>query len=1084
MRFFYKTLLIRFLLIISIPNVGLLTALAQDKNPLTVTAKWVEQRVNPVGIDVKQPRFTWRLTSNQNDVQQSAYQIQVLKSNANFDGASLDFSWDSGWINSNQSHLITYNGKTLQPNLPYYWRVRVKNQGGTISAWSKPANWVTGLVDTELKADWIGFDKPHPAAPNGTNWFNIEQADWIVHPNLKKGKNSVTNYRSKFNVPANFSRLMVGMEANFTARCFINGIEVLQGGRFDAFPSYLDITPYVKVGENTIAFNVDECDHKDHSGLIASVRMEDKAGKITHFYSNANWQTTDRKVDLWNDPKNLDANWVAVKVLGKPNETNTSGQGKEKLQLPKFGSKIFSPPAVYLRKEVQLKKTIRFAVFHGTAQGLYDLYLNGQRVTETGFQPGWTQFEKRTSYVSNEVTKALKTGKNAIGVVLADGWFRGNLLWFGRESFGDKLRFSGQLEIEYTDGTRETIQTDNTWKASYGPIVQSDILNGEIYDARLEQSGWNKPDFNAKSWENVIAENRKDVSFVQRQHLTEPVSIEQELKIQTVTQPKPGVYVVDFGQNFAGWVRLKVLGKKGQAIDLRFAEDINKNGTVYTDNLRGANPADRYICKGGLEVWEPRFTYHGFRYVQITGLTAMPTKEILVGIVAHSAGPITSTFASSSLMLDRIYQNVLWSQRSNYFETMTDCPQRDERYGWVGDAHFFMGSSAYNQNGASFFTKWFQDCVDTQNDKTGNISNGAPGYKPGAGNSQLDWSAAMMITPNAIWERYGDSQPIFQHYDALRKYMTQWEKVVDQVNDFEAKDKKGVPAYKIIGDWVALEKGTSREFIARVIGYIISKQMADFAKLTNHTKDIETFTKLAARYKSDLIEKHIKADGLVDANTQCAYAYVARYGLYNPDQKEAIKAQFKKRMITDNYAVLTGFHGTGNLLPGLTAMGLIDEASKVITSEKSPGWGGMVKRGATTIWERWDGKDDNGEYFNPFMNSFNHYTFGGCGEWMMGNLVGLQTQDAGFKIIKVEPSIISDLNWASGSFESPYGIISNKWERKDGIITMNLNIPANSSANVVLPLSAKNVMLNGKPYSANLQNVLSSGLFTFVWDDK
>ena len=297
---------------------------AQSKSPVTVQAQWTEQRVNPVGIDVKQPRFTWKLTSDQNNVQQSAYQIQVLKSNENFEAANPDISWDSGWINASQSHLVAYNGKPLLSSLPYYWRVRIKNQNGDISAWSKPAHWITGLLDAALKADWIGFDKLHPATPHGSDWFNIEQADWIVHPNLKKGKNSITNYRSNFNVPINFSKVMVGMEANYTARCFINGFEVLQGGRFDAFPSYLDITNYVKAGENTISFNVDECDHRDHSGMIASVRIEDKAGKITHFYSNSNWQTTDRKVDLWNDPKNADSNWVAIKVLGKPNEPNTT----------------------------------------------------------------------------------------------------------------------------------------------------------------------------------------------------------------------------------------------------------------------------------------------------------------------------------------------------------------------------------------------------------------------------------------------------------------------------------------------------------------------------------------------------------------------------------------------------------------------------------------------------------------------------------------------------------------------------------------------------------------------------------------
>lgn len=515
---------------------------------------------------------------------------------------------------------------------------------------------------------------------------------------------------------------------------------------------------------------------------------------------------------------------------------------------------------------------------------------------------------------------------------------------------------------------------------------------------------------------------------------------------------------------------------------MRFAEDINPDGTIYTDNLRSINPADRYICKGGqIETWEPRFTYHGFRYVQILGLTKKPTNETLTGIVAHSGGAITSTFKCSSPMLNRLYQNVLWSQRSNYFETMTDCPQRDERYGWVGDAHFFMATSAYNQNAASFMNKWFHDCIDTQNENTGNISNGAPGYQPNGGNSQLDWSAAMMITPNTIYQHYGDNLPIKENYRALRLYMTLWEKFAEQVDEFEKSNKKNSP-YKIIGDWVSIEKGTSLEFIGRVLGYILSKQMIEFARLTGHDADLTTFTDLAAHFKNEIILKYIQPDGTVDKNTQCNYAYVTRYGLYNPDQQDAIREKFKTRMITDKYMVLTGFHGTGNLLQGLTTIGLNDIASKVILNDKGSSWGSMVRRGATTIWEHWDGKDDNGKYYNPFMNSFNHYTFGGCGEWMMGYLVGLRSEKPGFKIIRVEPSIISELDWASGSFETPYGTVSNKWTRINGKITMNLVIPANSSAKVILPTTANDILLDGKPITKTNGGVeIGSGTFLFEW---
>jgi alpha-L-rhamnosidase len=1045
----------------------------------SITHPLVEHRISPVGIDALNPRFSWRLEGSANGLRQTAYQIEVTRGGE--EGPKS--VWNSGWVLSDQSHLVGYAGPPLVSSTPYFWRVRIKNEAGVISPWSEISRWVTGLLhaDEELTADWIGHDATHPATPSGKEWFNIHQAAWICHPKLPKGRDSLAFYRTTLEIPGDAIRVMIGMEANFSAQLFVNGIEILQGGRLGSVPSYLDITPWIRPGSNRISVRLSQTEHRDHPGLIASVRVERANGDVSRFFTDETWQTTMRPVNLWAKSDSQNDAWIPVKVLGKPGDPFSGGKETTKLESPVFGSKVFSPPAVYLRKEIEITKPVRFAVFHGTAQGLYDLHVNGRRLTPTGFQPGWTQFEKHTSYVSTDVTAALKPGRNALGAVLADGWFRGSLLWFGRERFGKTTRFSGQLEVEYTDGTRASFRTDPTWKASFGPIQQSDILNGEIHDARLEQPGWDQADFADQKWSPVTATPRPEkAEFSHRAHPTETVRAEQELKPKSITEPVPGIHVVDFGQNFAGWARLKLTGKPGQTIYLRFAEDIYPDGTIYTANLRGANPADRYICKGGgVETWEPRFTYHGFRYVQITGLSEKPTPETLTGIVAHSGGPITSKFDSSSPMLNKLYQNIQWSQRSNYFETMTDCPQRDERYGWVGDAHFFMATSAYNQNGASFFNKWFLDCVDTQNPKTGNISNGAPGNKPGAGNAQLDWSAAMMITPWMIWQRYGDPQPIKDNYPALRLYMSQWEKFASQVNRFETQAKGPAP-YQIIGDWVSIEKGTTREFIGRVLGHMLSKQMAAFAEIVGKPDDVRTFTDLAARFRDEIIRKHIAADGTVTGDTQAAYAYITRFGLYDPTQENLIRGKFQQRMTTDKHGVRTGFHGTGNLLQGLTAIGLGREAADTILNEEFPGWGCMVKRGATTIWEHWDGKHADGTFPSPKMNSFNHYTFGGCGEWLMAYLVGLKNDSPGFKSIRVEPTIIPGLTWASGSFESPYGTVSNRWERKGGNVTMRLIVPPNCTAEVVLPAVA-NLKHSGGGDSS-LKNI-GSGIHDFSWKE-
>ena len=779
---------------------------ARSQSPslsMTIGGQLVEQRPAPVGLDAAKPRFSWQLHGGTNGLRQTAYQIRIARSADSLGAAGQPLAWDSGWVATEQSHLVAYAGEPLRSSTPYFWQVRIKNEAGATSAWSAPARWVTGLLDAEkeLLADWIGFDQRFPGLPQGADWFDIGQAQWICHPGTESGKTGTAFYRKTFTLPADTTRVMMGMEANFAAQFFVNGVELFQGGRFDSVPSYLDITPWIRPGLNQFAFRVYQCDPSTHAGLLAAIRIERKDGGIVRLFTDETWQSTAKPVDLWKTAVQADDGWGAVKVLGKPGEPNMTGRGKGRgekkpvLFSPLFNDRVYLPPPVCLRREIVISKPVRFALFHGTAQGLYDLHVNGRRLTPSGFQPGWTQFDTHISYVSTEVTEALQPGRNALGVVLADGWFRGNLLWFGREGFGEKLRFAGQLEVEYADGSRETFRTGPDWKASFGPTLQSDIMQGEIYDARREQPGWDKTGFAEREWSAVdvtphgtdqaeatrvdvtarvreliaqgkpvpainalaahdpyrnIVSTKKGLSVecringvnqtfwiasprawtpppglkttdiqkaafggatgslpkpILRAHPTEPVRPQGELLAKAISEPKPGVYVVDFGQNFAGWVRLKVAGRAGQSVYLRFAEDVKQDGTIYTDNLRGINPADRYICKGGgLETWEPRFTYHGFRYVQITGLTAKPTPETLTGIYAHSGGPVTSTFASSSPLLDRLYKNVTWSQRSNYFETMTDCPQRDERYGWVGDAHFFLRSSAYNQHGASFFT--------------------------------------------------------------------------------------------------------------------------------------------------------------------------------------------------------------------------------------------------------------------------------------------------------------------------------------------------------------------------------------------
>lgn len=1052
---------------------------AQSATGTTIGGQLVEHRIAPIGIDVPNPRFSWQLMGTTPGLRQTGYQIQVTSGAPN--GPVM---WDSGWVVSDQSHLIAYAGTLLKSSSSYYWRVRIQDENGTASAWSDWTRWVTGYLNpaTEFSADWIGASQPSPAAPSGTGWFSIDQAQWISVANPVNG--SVGSYRKKFVLPANTSRVSIAPLVNSRGMLFMNGVEVFRGMNIGAFdlPRYLDITPCIHSGTNVLALQVAENDTGKHPGVLVSMRIEQSDGTVTRIFTDGSWEATTNSVMLWGNNEQPSDNWKPVAVLGLPGAKNTTGQGDANLILPVYGDKSFMPPPTYLRKEITLSKPVRMAVYHGSAQGLYDLYVNGQRLTPTGYNPGWTQYDKHTDYVSTDVTPALKTGANALGVVLADGWFRGNLLWVGRQNFGKDLWISGQLEVEYTDGSHDTFRTDSTWKAGYGPILQSDTMNGEIYDARLEQPGWANAGFAEQGWNPAAVMPRSaDGKFnTQIAHQTDPVAVEMELAPQTITQTKPGVYLVDFGQNFGGWVRLNVKGSAGQMIYLRMGEDLNSDGTLFTENLGTINPSELYICKGGggVETWEPRFAYCGFRYVQVAGLTEAPTTDTFTGIVAHSGGPITSTFDSSSPLVNRMFQNVLWSQRSNFFEIMTDCPQRSERFGWNGDAHFFMPSAVYNQNNASFFIKKFQDCLDTQK-SSGEIGNGSPGHNPGAGgNAALDWGAVLMSVPWEVWQRYGDPQPIIDNYDSLKAYMGLWQNFADAV------DNNG--DYRIIGDWLSSEAHPSKAFLGRVFGYQLSTQMAAFAKLAGKPADEVTFTNLAAHFADEVRSMHIAADGTATGDMETSYANIGSTGLYTPQQKPAVMDKFQQRLATDKYGVYCGFNGVGKLLPALTSMGLIKEASKVLVNTNYPGWGNMVSLGATTTWETWGAKTAPGVYSGKSMN---HFTFAGYGEWLMGNLVGLRAESPGYKVVHVEPTVIPDLSWASASFMTPYGVVSNRWDKQAGGISMDLTVPPNSSANVVFPLDALDITQQGQPVTGTNVNgqvnlAVESGLHHFFWNVK
>jgi alpha-L-rhamnosidase len=705
-------------------------------------------------------------------------------------------------------------------------------------------------------------------------------------------------------------------------------------------------------------------------------------------------------------------------------------------------------PAPYLRKEFQVRAPVKRAVVYATAQGVFELNLNGQRVGDEYFMPGWTDYRKRIYYRAYNVTDMLETGANALGAILGDGWFRGNISCIDQNKYGTRLRFKGQLHIEYADGQSEVITSDNTWKGAYGPILESDMQAGEVYDARREMPGWNRSRFDDSNWSPIVTGAESNALL--QAYPGDPVRRTLELPTLELTEPETGSYVFDLGQNFSGWIRLKVKGNAGDQVVMHFAEMLNADGTVYTANLRSARAVDTYILKGGAEeVWEPRFTFHGFRYVQISGLRAKPTPDAVTGIVVHSDSPVSASFECSNPMLNQLHSNILWGQRSNYLEVPTDCPQRDERLGWTGDTQVFIRTGCYNQDVSAFFTKWMVDLMDTQN-KQGLFGNQAPVFH---GHGAAAWACAGIISPWTIYKVYGDTRIIADNYDSMAHYM-------------EACGKDGLGGRKAHtwGDWLAPSGRPPTALISAAYYAYTTSLMAEMAEAIGKTEDAAKYRKQFEAIRGYFQQTYVKPDGKIESELQTAYCMALSFDLLTDRQRDQAEAHLVERIKADNYHLSVGFLGMPLLLPTLTDMGRSDLAYRLIQNTTYPSWGYSIEQGATTIWERWNSYSKDDGFGDVRMNSFNHYSLGSCGEWMFRSMLGIDTDGVGFNKIIMKPEVGEGITWAKGHYDSIHGRISSDWKIENKTFDWNITVPANTTATVYLPAKdAAQVTESGQP---------------------
>lgn len=780
------------------------------------------------------------------------------------------------------------------------------------------------------------------------------------------------------------------------------------------------------------------------------VRVWDKQGNPSGWSLPAKWSMGLLK------PQDWQAQWIGFDPAGVLEQTVETDSGKLTL-----------PPARYLRQDCKLAaKRIKKARLYTTALGIYQLFINGQCISKDYFSPGWTDYTKRIYYRTYDITNLLQEGgNNTIGAILADGWYAGYIGYkVVRNHYGQNLRLLCQINIEYEDGTTQMIATDPDWKASLGPIAQADFLHGEVYDARKEMPGWNTPDFDDSDWQ-AVAVGSHEVQPIVQAAVSEPVIVFKEIKPVSIAEPIPGHYVFDMGQNFAGVVRLSVKGKAGQVLKLRHAERLNADGTIYTKNLRSALAADTYICKGGKEeIWQPYFTFHGFQYVELTGLDSKPRLDTITGLALSSDTPTTGTFECSDAMVNKLQSNAVWTQRANFIDIPTDCPQRDERMGWTGDAQVYINTACYQNDVHAFFTKWLVDLMDAQRDD-GQFPMVAP-LKVAGDDGGPAWADAGIICPWVIYRMYGDKQILETHYDAMKKFISFYKnRSTDELLPPEE--------FHCFGDWLNVEDETPKDVV--FMGYFgySTKLMADIADVLGKTDDSAEYRQLFDRIKQVFKKAYITPDGKIKGDTQTAYVMAIAHDLLD-DQMQKLAAEHLVRRIKErNWHLSTGFIGTKDLMLVLAKIGRNDIAYRLLHNDTFPSWGFSIKHGATSIWERWNGWTPEDGFFNPSMNSFSHYPFGAVCQWMFENIGGIQTDGPAFKHMILKPQPGGKLTWAKTSYQSIRGLIRSDWKIDGTAFHCQVTVPVNTTATLYLPAADKNAVRESGKSLSDADGILS-----------
>lgn len=993
----------------------LLALPGESKRRLSVTHLVTEWLENPVGIDVPQPYFSWQMKHQRRGATQSAYQIQVASKPELLRNGKADV-WDSGKVVSSQSLHVRYEGKPLQSRTVYYWRVRIWDHEDITSAYSQPATFETALLKPEeWKAKWIAVPR---AGGNGWHSQFADRVDVTKWVQLDLGRSvefqRIVLYPAR---PYNWKRDEPGF--GFPVRFRLEASDdpdfihprVLADYTQADVPNPRTQPMAIDVGNQRaryVRLVITKLHHPaDTRPLAALAEMEVLNAEGENLALHASVTT-----DGWNMDSIEENDWGRAMLTDGVRESRPSDG--------------YAP---MLRREFRVQGRVKRARAYVTGLGYYELYLNGKKVGDHVLDPPYTNFHKRIYYSTYDVTRLLKRGANCVGALLGNGWWKG------------APHFLLQMHIEYADGRQEIVISDEEWHWAKSPILSNSLYHGETYDARLEQPRWAEAGFveprnGEGAWQSVLLSELRGVTLSAQ--MMPPIKVTQTLKPRWISEPRPGVFVVDFGQNFSGWCRLRVKGNAGTTVTLKHAEVLFENGLVNQQNLRGAKATDTYILKGdGIEVYEPRFTYHGFRYVQVEGYPGTLTMDDIEGRVVHTAFVQRGQFECSNELLNQIQRNAQWGYRTNWHSIPTDCPQRDERQGWMGDAHMTANMGLYNFAPEAAYAKFLRDIADAQGED-GRIPDTVPhvwGTNPG----DPQWAGAYLFIAWDMYRHTGAKHLLEQHYEGMKRYVEMLRREAGEACILTRNN---------YGDWVAVVE-TPKDLISTGTYYLSVKRLVDIAQVLGKRDDEQEYRALCERIARAFNARFWNAEiGQYGNGSQFSNIFPLYLGIVPEEHRQKVLENVVHDITVNHKGHLsTGFIGTRYLLDTLTMYGRSDVAYLVASQDTYPSWGYMVRRGATTIWELW--KYEVG----PGMNSHNHPAFGLVSGWFYEALAGIQPDPSrgDWEHFIVRPHAVGNLLWAKASVRTVRGEVGVRWEKRPDAFLLSVVVPGNSTATAYIP---------------------------------